>query len=125
METPLKISFQGGDSSDAVKQLISDNVVSLEHVYGRMTACHVTVQVPDRLSGPFAVHVHMSLPGGMDLNVEEETFDPDGHFLSWKPGSRPVVEPDGMAWRADPGMDLILNVHLRPSGKRHSAWLRR
>jgi tetratricopeptide (TPR) repeat protein len=54
---------------------------------------------------------------GMDLNVEEETFDPDGHFLSWKPGSRPVVEPDGMAWRATPGMDLILNVHLRPTGK--------
>jgi len=54
---------------------------------------------------------------GMDLNVEEETYDPDGHFLSWKPGSEPVVEPDGMAWRADPGMDLILNVHLRPTGK--------
>ncbi|HEY2016291.1 MAG TPA: tetratricopeptide repeat protein [Bryobacteraceae bacterium] len=54
---------------------------------------------------------------GMDLAVEEETFDPDGHFLSWKPGSEPVVEPDGMAWRADPGMDLILNVHLRPNGK--------
>ena len=54
---------------------------------------------------------------GMDLSVEEETFDPDGHFLSWKPGSEPVIEPDGMAWRADPGMDLILNVHLRPTGK--------
>ena len=54
---------------------------------------------------------------GMDLAVEEETFDPDGHFLSWKPGSEPVIEPDGMAWRADPGMDLILNVHLRPTGK--------
>jgi len=22
-----------------------------------------------------------------------------------------------MAWRADPGMDLILNVHLKPTGK--------
>ena len=54
---------------------------------------------------------------GMDLAVEEETFDPDGHFLSWKPGSEPVVEADGMAWRADPGMDLVLNVHLRPTGK--------
>ncbi len=54
---------------------------------------------------------------GMDLTVEETTFDPDGHFLSWKPGSQPVVEPDGMAWRATPGMDLILNVHLRPTGK--------
>ncbi len=54
---------------------------------------------------------------GMDLTVEEETFDPDGHFLSWKPGSPPVIEPDGMAWRADPGMALVLNVHLRRSGK--------
>ncbi len=54
---------------------------------------------------------------GMDLTLEENTFDPDGHFLSWKPGSSPVVEPDGMAWQATPGMDLVLNVHLRPSGK--------
>lgn len=54
---------------------------------------------------------------GMDLTVEEDTFDPDGHFLSWKPGSQPVVEPDGMAWRAEPGMDLVLNVHLRRTGK--------
>ncbi len=54
---------------------------------------------------------------GMDLSVEESKFDPDGHFLSWKPGSAPVVEPEGMAWRADPGMDLVLNVHLRPTGK--------
>ena len=54
---------------------------------------------------------------GMDLTVEEDTFDPDGHFLSWKPGSPPVVEPDGMAWRADPGMNLVLNVHLKRSGK--------
>jgi tetratricopeptide (TPR) repeat protein len=68
-----------------------------------------------------AARRHEAVPGagfpGMDLSFEEETFDPDGHFLSWKPGSEPVVEPDGMAWRADPGMDLILNVHLRPSGK--------
>jgi ribosome-associated translation inhibitor RaiA len=80
METPLKISFQGGDSSDAVKQLISDNVGSLEHVYGRMTACHVTVQVPDRLNGPFAVHVHMTLPGGMDLNVDHAPKADDRFF---------------------------------------------
>ena len=54
---------------------------------------------------------------GMDLTLEEETFDPDSAFLSWKPGSPPVIEPDGMAWRADPGMDIVLNVHLKRSGK--------
>ncbi|MGI9072347.1 MAG: tetratricopeptide repeat protein [Bryobacteraceae bacterium] len=54
---------------------------------------------------------------GMDLNIAENSFDPDGTFLAWKPGSVPTVSPDGMAWRVGPGMDLILNVHLRPSGK--------
>lgn len=54
---------------------------------------------------------------GMDLTLAETTFDPDSNFLAWKPGSAPVIEPDGMAWRANPGMDLILNVHLRPTGK--------
>lgn len=54
---------------------------------------------------------------GMDLTIEEDTFDPDGHFLSWKPGSQPIVEPDGLAWRVEPGMDLVLNVHIRRSGK--------
>jgi Tfp pilus assembly protein PilF len=55
--------------------------------------------------------------GGMDLAIGSNTFDPDGHFLFWKPGGIPAVEPDGMAWRLDPGNDLVLNVHLRPSGK--------
>ncbi len=61
------------------------------------------------------------LPGigfpGMDLAVEETMINPDGYFLSWKPGSKPVMEPDGMAWLATPGMDLILNAHMRPTGK--------
>jgi tetratricopeptide (TPR) repeat protein len=53
----------------------------------------------------------------MDLAIETDTFDPDSHFLFWKPGGTPRVERDGMAWRLDPGHDLVLNVHLQPSGK--------
>ena len=54
---------------------------------------------------------------GMDLTFETDTFDPDGHFLFWKPGATPHSEPAGRAWRLNPGNDLILNVHLKPSGK--------
>jgi hypothetical protein len=54
---------------------------------------------------------------GMDLTIETDTFDPDSHFLFWKPGGTPWIEPDGMAWRLDPASDLVLNVHLQPSGK--------
>ena len=80
METSLRISFQGGDTSEAVRQLISANVETLEHIYGRMTACHVTVQVPDRFNGPFAVHIHMALPGGVDLNVDHAPMADDRFF---------------------------------------------
>ena len=55
--------------------------------------------------------------GGMELTIESEIFDPDSHFLFWKPGSVPYVEPDGMALRLDKDTDLVLNTHLQPSGK--------
>ncbi len=55
--------------------------------------------------------------GGMEIRIESELFDPDSHFLFWKPGTIPYVEPDGMALRLDKGTDLVLNTHLQPSGK--------
>ena len=55
--------------------------------------------------------------GGMELVIESEAFDPDSHFLFWKPGSPPYVEPDGMALRLDKNTDLVLNTHFQPSGK--------
>ncbi len=54
---------------------------------------------------------------GMEIKIESETFDPDSHFLFWKPGTVPYVEPEGMALRLEKGTDLVLNVHLQPSGK--------
>jgi Flp pilus assembly protein TadD/mono/diheme cytochrome c family protein len=55
---------------------------------------------------------------GMELEVDTgNDFDPDGNFLFWKPDTPVLVEPEGMPWRLDPGNDLILNMHLKPSGK--------
>lgn len=54
---------------------------------------------------------------GMELKIESETFDPDSHFLFWKPGTVTRPEPDGMALRLDKDTDLVLNIHLQPSGK--------
>ena len=55
---------------------------------------------------------------GMDITTESgDNFEPDSHFLFWKPGGVPEPEPAGMAWRLDPDTDLILNLHLQPSGK--------
>jgi tetratricopeptide (TPR) repeat protein len=62
-----------------------------------------------------------SVPGagfpGMELKIESEAFDPDSHFLFWKPGTVPRPEPEGMALRLDKDTDFVLNIHLQPSGK--------
>jgi hypothetical protein len=73
METLLKVSFQGGDSSEALGGLIGEHVEALEKLYGRMTTCHVIVQIPDRrhrTSSLYSVNIHMSLPGNIDINVD-------------------------------------------------------
>jgi Flp pilus assembly protein TadD len=55
---------------------------------------------------------------GMELAVDAgKSFDPDSHFLFWKPDTPALVEPEGMPWRLEPGNDLILNMHLKPTGK--------
>lgn len=55
--------------------------------------------------------------GGMDLTIDRSPFDPDSHFLFWKPGNTPYSEPPGFAWRLDPGNLLVLNTHLQPAGR--------
>jgi hypothetical protein len=53
---------------------------------------------------------------GMDPVIERTAFDPDdGHFLFWKPGLIPKEE--AFSWQLDPGNNLVLNVHMQPSGK--------
>lgn len=54
---------------------------------------------------------------GMELKIESESFDPDSHFLFWKPGTVTRPEPKGMSLRLDKDTDLVLNIHLQPSGK--------
>ena len=56
---------------------------------------------------------------GMDVTTEAaaNNFDPDSHFLFWKPGTVLRPEAPDMSWRLDPGTDLILNLHLQSTGK--------
>ena len=84
METRLKISFQGGDTSDALREMVTTHVDALEQLHGRLTACHVVIKVPDkrhRTSNLYSAHIHMTLPGGIDINVDQ-TPQADARFSS-------------------------------------------
>jgi hypothetical protein len=42
---------------------------------------------------------------------------PDGFYLVWTPGQAPTPPVAGQAWRIDGETDLIVQLHLRPTGK--------
>lgn len=54
--------------------------------------------------------------GFAEMEQGEATY-PDGHFVGWTPGRTPLRLPEGMAWRLFPESDLVLQLHLLPSGK--------
>ncbi|MFY9344409.1 MAG: hypothetical protein WAT39_18090, partial [Planctomycetota bacterium] len=41
---------------------------------------------------------------------------PDGQFVGWTPGKQVRPCAQGMAWRLSPGDDLVLQLHLSPTG---------
>lgn len=42
---------------------------------------------------------------------------PDGFYLVWTPGKAPSPPVAGSAWRLDPGTDLVVQLHMQPSGR--------
>jgi tetratricopeptide (TPR) repeat protein/mono/diheme cytochrome c family protein len=63
---------------------------------------------------------HMELqdpePGYEGL-IAHTTMAPDGYFLDWAPGHTPYRAPEGMAFPVERNSDLVLMLHLRPSGR--------
>ena len=56
------------------------------------------------------------VPGYDDRHVDRAR-PPDGHFLGWAPGTVPNEVADHLAWRLEPGADLVLKTHLVPRGE--------
>ncbi len=79
METPLRLTFHGGETSEALSDLIREQVAALEKLYGRMTACNVIVQIPDRHHrvSLYSVNIHAALPGGIDINIDNTPQNDD------------------------------------------------
>ena len=52
--------------------------------------------------------------GGMELAGAET---PGGTLIGWTPGRVPHPGRPGMAWRLEPSTDIVLQLHLLPSGR--------
>lgn len=52
--------------------------------------------------------------------MAESAAMPDGHFLSWQPGKVPTPGDPDLAWRLDKKIDMVVQMHMRPTGKPES-----
>ena len=119
---PFRVPAEGSDVfwnfvlTPPIQQ--SRYVKAIEIRTGKASSVHHANMLVDRSR---SARLQEKIPGegfpGMDLVIPTDTFDPDSHFLFWKPGGTPWIEPEGMAWRLDPGNDLILNFHFKITGK--------
>jgi tetratricopeptide (TPR) repeat protein len=55
-------------------------------------------------------------PGYQGVLLHSAVY-PDGHFLGWTPGQVAPLLPKGLAWRLNPGTDLVVEMHLVPDGR--------
>jgi tetratricopeptide (TPR) repeat protein len=49
--------------------------------------------------------------------AQTTSHHPNGFFIGWTPGKVPRPPIEGAAWRLDPTTDLVLQLHLRPTGQ--------
>lgn len=57
---------------------------------------------------------------GYDGLMARTAVYPDGHFLGWTPGQIAPLLPKNLAWRLDRSTDLVVQLHMQPSGKPES-----
>jgi tetratricopeptide (TPR) repeat protein/mono/diheme cytochrome c family protein len=93
-------------------------VRGLEFHPGNRVVHHANIRI-DRTRGSRAFDDADPLPGYDGLIAHTAGY-PDGHFLGWTPGQVPPLLPKGLAWRLEPGTDLVVELHMQPSGKPES-----
>ena len=55
--------------------------------------------------------------GGMDMGRSQS---PDGHLINWAPGKMPRPAREELSWRLGQNSDLVLQMHMLPTGKPES-----
>jgi Flp pilus assembly protein TadD len=56
-------------------------------------------------------------PGFDGMLLPETARMPGGQFMSWQPGKVASFAPDGLAWALEKNTDIVLQMHMHPTGK--------
>jgi Tfp pilus assembly protein PilF/mono/diheme cytochrome c family protein len=118
MPEPFEIPASGPDvfrifvlpiPTDAVRY-----VKGIEFMPGTRAVHHANMRL-DETPASRALDAKDPAPGYDGLLATSASY-PDGYFFGWTPGQLPPESAD-LAWRLNPGTDLVLQLHMRPTGK--------
>jgi tetratricopeptide (TPR) repeat protein len=89
-------------------------VKAIEFMPGTRAVHHANMRLDET---PASRHLDEQDPRpGYDGLLARTANFPDGYFFGWTPGQLPPASED-LAWRLNPGTDMVLQLHLRPTGK--------
>lgn len=91
-------------------------IAAVEFRPGNDKAVHHAFIRFDKTSNSRKKDAEDSEPGFSGLH-SPGTEVPDGFFMSWQPGKVPAKYPAGLCWPLAPGTDLVIQEHLRHTGK--------
>jgi len=120
MAMPYAVAADGPDVFRTfvlpIPNTVRKYVRALEFHPGNARVVHHANLGVDRSQASRRLDEQDPLPG-YSGGIVSAADDPQGQMLGWTPGQRPRPAPDGTQWRLDPGSDLVVQLHLQPSGK--------
>ncbi len=120
MPQPYALAAEGGDAFRnfvlSVDSMPSIWVRAVELKVGKRTVVHHAVLSVDPTDASRRLDRDDPEPGFAGM-ISPGSHSPNGFFVGWAPGKSVFQAAPGMAWQLEPGTDLILHLHLRPSGR--------
>ena len=80
------------------------------------TVVHHAGLFVDRSGGSRALEAADPVPGYGGMSARPAQV-PDGLFVGWAPGKQPRFPTRDLAWKLDDRTDLVVQLHMRPTGK--------
>jgi tetratricopeptide (TPR) repeat protein len=89
-------------------------VKAIEVIPGTRAVHHANLRIDETATSR---HLDEEDPApGYDGLIASTARYPEGYFFGWTPGQLPPMSPE-LAWRLNPGSDLVVQLHLRPTGR--------